>query len=395
MKNVLDKVKGFTVCATTAGIKVSGKADMGLICADKPAAVAASFTKNKVAAAPVQLGRRNLRAGKGLARAVLVNAGCANACTGPTGEKNARAAIASVAGGLGCRESEVYMCSTGIIGVQLPMEKISNGIAALLAQKGGKGAEFTRAILTTDLVEKTAAVSVGGGTIAGVCKGSGMIAPNMATMLAFILTDLNVSPPVLQKALNDAVDMSFNCVTVDGDTSTNDSLLLLSSGAVGTALLDKPSGAAYEEFLAGLKKVCYSLAEQVARDGEGATKLVVVNVIGARSDADAKKAARTVAESPLVKTAMFGKDPNWGRIIAALGRSGCVMREEVADISLCGKKIFAAGAPQEFSAPALSKKMGGKEVVIDINLGLGKGSAQMLTCDFSYDYVKINADYHT
>lgn len=395
MKNILDKVKGFAICATKAGIKSSKKLDMGLIYAIEPAGAAAVFTKNKVVAAPVTLSRKHLRASKGKMRAILVNAGNANACTGKIGLDNAAESAALVAAGIGCKPSEVLLCSTGIIGVQLPMENMRGGITALTAQKGGNGAEFTQAILTTDLVKKIASAPACGGTIAGVCKGSGMIAPNMATMLGFILTDVAISPAILQTALLAATEMSFNCLTVDGDTSTNDTVLCLASGKAGNEPITTSSGKAYTEFVAALQKVCYSLATQVAQDGEGATKLVVVNICGAKSAKDAKLAGKTVAESPLVKTAMFGNDPNWGRILAALGRSGCALVQEKTSIRLCGKEIFAAGTPQPFNAAALSKAMKKKEVVIDVQLGLGTGCATMLTCDFSYDYVKINADYHT
>lgn len=395
MKNLLDKVKGFAVCATKAGIKVSGKLDLGLIYTDEPVAAAAVFTQSKVVAAPVTYSRKNLKASKGRMRAIVVNAGNANACTGQTGMDNAAETAKLVAAGIGCKPTEVLICSTGIIGVQMPMEKMRAALPVLTKQKGGNGAEFTQAILTTDLVKKTASAGACGGTIAGVCKGSGMIAPNMATMLGFILTDIAIEPAVLQAALSAATEMSFNCVTVDGDTSTNDTVLCLASGKAGNKMIKAASGKDYEEFLAALKKVCYSLATQVAQDGEGATKLVVVNVTGAKSAKDAKLAGKTVSESPLVKTAMFGNDPNWGRIVAALGRSGCAMVPEKTNIRLCGKEIFAAGAPKPFNADALSKAMKKKQVVIDIELGLGKGAATLLTCDFSYDYVKINADYHT
>lgn len=395
MKNLLDKVRGFSVCATKAGIKASGKLDLGLIYTAEPVAAAGVFTQSKVVAAPVTYSRKNLKSTKGMMRAIIVNAGNANACTGKTGMDNAAETARLVAQGIGCKPSEVLICSTGIIGVQLPMEKVRAGVPVVTAQKGGNGAEFTQAILTTDLVKKTASATACGGSIAGVCKGSGMIAPNMATMLGYILTDIAITPAVLQIALRAACDMSFNCLTVDGDTSTNDTVLCLASGKAGNKKITAASGKDYEEFLAALKKVCYSLAKQVAQDGEGATKLVVVNVEGAKSAKDAKLAGKTISESPLVKTAMFGNDPNWGRIVAALGRSGCAMVPEKTSIRLCGKEIFAAGTPKPFNADALSKAMKKKEVVINVQLGLGKGSATLLTCDFSYDYVKINADYHT
>lgn len=394
MKNILNKVAGFSVKAVKAGIKESGALDLGLIVADEMATAAAVFTQSKVVAAPVTLSRKAMKNSKGLIKAMLVNAGNANACTGAEGMKNASSSAKALAKDLGCKQSEILLCSTGIIGVQLPMEKILNGIKKVCSSKGDAGKEFAQAIMTTDLVEKKASVKLGRGMIAGVCKGSGMIAPNMATMLGFILTDIPVTRTVLQKALKDAVDVSFNSVTVDSDTSTNDTVILLSSGKAGGRVINKTSGNAYNDFLAALKEVAVSLAEQIARDGEGATKLVRVNVRNAKSIKDAKLAAKTVAESPLVKTAMFGCDPNWGRIIAALGRSGAAINENKTSISLAGKVIFA-GSPQDFNASTLSKKLGKKEVDIDIDLGIGKGEATMLTCDYSYDYIKINAEYHT
>jgi glutamate N-acetyltransferase/amino-acid N-acetyltransferase len=325
----------------------------------------------------------------------LVNAGCANACTGAAGMKNARATAAQIARRLNCSADEILLCSTGVIGHQLDLKKMSAGIDRLLDGEGGAGADFSRAIMTTDTRPKAALITLANGVkIAGVCKGSGMIAPKMATMLAFILTDAKIGAAPLQEALSAVAEETFNRVTVDGDTSTNDTLLLLASGAAGKSGEIKSRGAV-EEFRAGLYQVCLSLAEQIAADGEGATKLVRVSVNGAKSDADAERGARAVAESPLVKTAMFGNDPNWGRIICALGYSGAAFDEARATISLCGKIIFKHGAPQKFAAAALSQKMRAKEVDIVADFGLGKGAAQILTCDFSYDYVKINADYHT
>ncbi len=395
MKNILDKVKGFSFKAVTAGIKKSGKADMAAIIADEPYATAACFTKNKVAAAPVKFSKAALKKSNGLSKAMLVNAGNANACTGKEGINNTNESARLLADLIGCKKHEVLVCSTGIIGEQLPMDKVRGGIEMIAKQKGSNGADFANAILTTDLVKKIASAKACGGLIAGACKGSGMIAPNMATMLGYIVTDIAITPAVLQKALTDAVNVSFNCVTVDGDTSTNDTVIVMSSGKAGNKIISKPNGKDYDEFAQALKDVCISLAEQIARDGEGATKLVKVVVNNAKSKKDAEKVAKTVAESPLVKTAMFGNDPNWGRIIAATGRSGCFMIEEKTDISLCGEMIYKKGTPAKFNAASLSKKMAKKTVEIIINLNCGAAGAIFYTCDFSYDYVKINADYHT
>lgn len=393
-KSPLDGVRGFAIRAIRAGIKTSGNLDLGMICAARPVACAGVFTQNQVAAAPVLLDRAALKTTRGRARAVLVNAGIANACTGAQGMKNARACAAQVAKGLGCRPEEVMVCSTGVIGHQLDAKKMQAGIARLLAGEGGAGAAFTQAIMTTDTREKTAAVTLkNGARIAGVCKGSGMIAPNMATMLAFILTDAAIAPAALQKALKAAVKDSFNIVSVDGDTSTNDTLLAFASGEAGNPTIS--GGAAYDDFAAGLFKVCRALAEQVAADGEGASKMIRIRLTGAKTEAAARAAVRAVAQSPLVKCAIFGNDPNWGRIICAVGYSGAPMTPEKTTIALCGQTVFKKGAPQKFDAAALSKKMKAKEVAIAIDLGLGKAAADFLTCDFTYDYVKINADYHT
>ncbi|MBN2711602.1 MAG: bifunctional glutamate N-acetyltransferase/amino-acid acetyltransferase ArgJ [Planctomycetes bacterium] len=394
----IESVEGFTVTAVKAGIKKSGNLDMGLIVADKKAAAAGVFTKSTVVSPSVTLDKDHLKASGGYARAILVNAGNANTCTGAKGRKNALKCASTVAAKFGAKPEEVLVCSTGIIGHQLPMDKMLSGIESATANLGKAGTgDFARAIMTTDLTQKEAGVKIaglGGVSIAGAAKGSGMIAPNMATMLGFILTDANVTPSVLKRALSEVVDCTFNCVTVDGDTSTNDSVLVLASGTKGEKI-SRPSGKAYDLFLGGLYMVSRSLSEMIAADGEGATKLVRVRVVGARSKDDARRCARTIAESPLVKTAMFGNDPNWGRILAAAGRSGCALKEEKTMVKLCGGVMYRKGTPVKFDAAALSKKMKEKSIALDVDLGLGKGECEMLTCDFSYDYVKINAEYHT
>ncbi len=394
----LHDIPGFALGALAAGIKASGKTDLALILAEKAVAAAGVFTRNRITAAPVKLSRQRLGRSGRRARAVLVNSGNANACTGAEGMKNARATTGGLAEAVRAKAAEILVCSTGVIGVQLPVETMNAGIARLGAGEGRvDGAGFAAAIMTTDTVPKCAGLELDGlegARLAGVCKGAGMIAPNMATMLAFLLTDADVAPKVLQTALQEAVRDTFNCVTVDGDTSTNDATLLLASGKTGPAI-DTVGGAAYDRFLAGLNAVCLDLAEQLARDGEGATKLVRVRLAGARSRSDAEKAARTVAESPLVKTALFGGDPNWGRILMAVGRSGAQVREECLDVRLCGTPLFARGAPAIFDAGKLSAAMRAKEVNLDIDLGLGEARCAMLTCDYSYDYIRINAEYHT
>ena len=392
-----EDIRGFSVAAVKAGLKASGKDDLGLIIADIPAASAGVFTRNAITAAPVKLCRHHLAATGGRCRAVLVNAGCANACTGQEGWQNAIRCAAEVGRLLGAQRKEVLVCSTGVIGKQLPMAKILPAVAAAVrcAGKGRPGA-FARAIMTTDLVPKEAGVRVSslGASLAGVCKGSGMIAPNMATMLAFILTDADIAPPALQAALGAAATDTFNCVTVDGDTSTNDTALALASAAAGRRI-SRPAGRAYRLFAGALREICASLAEQIARDGEGATKLVRVRVIGGRTADDARRAARAIAESPLVKTAIYGCDPNWGRILAAAGRSGAAVAESKTSVRLCGRHIFRRGRPTFANSAALSQAMRRKEVALEVDLGLGRGECEMLTCDLSYGYIRINAEYHT
>ncbi len=394
MKNILNHVSGFQIKAVKAGIKASGKLDLGMIIAEKDAVAAGVFTQSKVVAAPVTISREVLATNPEHIRAIIVNAGNANACTGAEGLANARSIAAAAAATIGAAAGQILQCSTGIIGEQMPMAKYLGGIETLRNTGGEMGAEFTEAILTTDLVKKEASSELLGGSIAGVCKGSGMIAPNMATMLGFVLTDINISQPLLQQALSTVVPLTFNAVTVDSDTSTNDTVLLLSSCLQGPEITSDQSSE-YRQFTAGLQEVCFSLAEQIARDGEGATKIVRVKIRGAASESDARVAARTVAESPLVKTAMFGCDPNWGRVIAALGRSGCALEESRTDIFLCGELLLSRGVPQKFNAKEVSALMQAKDITITADLNLGDSEMTMLTCDYSYEYIKINAEYHT
>lgn len=391
---VIESVAGFRVRACAAGLKKSGKADLGLILADHPVPAAGTFTRNRVCAAPVRLTKSHLKQTGGHARAILVNAGVANACTGAAGTRDARRTARHLARGIGAKPEEILICSTGVIGHPLPMEPLLKGVDTLTSGSGTE--EFARAIMTTDLVPKRAGCRVEGlGVVAGVCKGSGMIAPNMATMLGFLLTDIAVTPDVLQAALVEAVEQSFNAVTVDGDTSTNDTVLAMASGCAGNRRITKTTGTAYTAFRDGLAAVCIDLAKQIARDGEGATKLVEVIVTGAASTKQARMAARTVAESPLVKTALFGNDPNWGRILAALGRSGARMRESKVTVEVAGHRLFAGGTPLAFDPAVVSKAMKAADLRIAISMGDGAGAATFYTCDFSYDYVRINAEYHT
>jgi glutamate N-acetyltransferase/amino-acid N-acetyltransferase len=376
--------KGFKAAGVAAGIKKSGAKDVALLVGERPLAAAMVGTTNQVCAPSVT---RNRTLTPGYVPGVVVNSGCANVATGPEGEKNNEA---MGAGGL-------LTASTGVIGVQLPLERLLAGIADARANLSASGGDdFAEAILTTDLVKKTAQASFTLSTgeeirIGGACKGSGMIQPDMATMLAFLTTDANLGPDRLAEALKRAVAVSFNCLTVDGDTSTSDQVVLLASGVAG-----EPMGADFEHFVAKLIEVCISLARQVARDGEGATKLFTVTVTGASSDEDAKTVARSIANSPLVKTALFGNDPNWGRLMMAAGKAGVKFDPNQSSATLAGFTVFSQGVPTDYDRSACSEAMNAQEVAATVDLGLnGPGEATVYTCDFSYDYVKINAEYTT
>lgn len=401
--------KGFRAAGVRAGIKASGKRDVGLLVCDAPATATALFTANRVFAAPVAVGREHVRAGK--LRGVVMNSGNANACTGKQGLKDARAMCAHAARSAGGSPTDYLPSSTGIIGHLLPMEKVEAGIkdaASKLGDSREHAEHFMEAILTTDLVRKEAAATVKIGrqtvTIAGVCKGSGMIGPRLgvepgvplkglhATMLAYITTDAAISPAALRRLLTPVADRSFNSVTVDDHTSTNDTLCVLANGASG-ARIDSERSA--NKFAASLDEVCISLAKQIAADGEGATKLVTVRVRGATTDRDANRIARAIANSPLLKCALNGNDPNWGRIVSAAGLSGAAFDPDRAELTLQGTKVFRRGTPLPFDAAAVSRSMATKTLDIVLTCNSGKGEATIWTCDLSKQYVEINADYHT
>jgi glutamate N-acetyltransferase/amino-acid N-acetyltransferase len=376
----------------------STKLDLAIIASDREAVVAGTFTTNLVHAAPVKLCKANLAGGRG--RAIVINSGNANACTGPQGMEDARRMGTLTAQALGVDEKLVYVCSTGTIGIPMPMAKVEAGIpkvAAALSPAGG--ADVARAIMTTDTVPKEIAVQVEiDGVpvrIGGITKGAGMISPNMATMLCFITTDAAVEQRALQAALSAAVDDTFNGITIDGDQSTNDTVLVLANGAAGNATLSAahPAWAAFE---GALRHVCSHLATAIVKDGEGATKLVTLTVTGAATREDARLAARAVATSMLCKTAWFGGDPNWGRIIAAVGRSGANVAEDRVGIRFDGSPVVRAGclAPGA-SLKDLARIFAQKAFTIEIDLGIGAAHASVLTCDCSIDYVKINAEYMT
>jgi len=388
---------GFKTAGVRCGVKqAEGRKDLALIVPETEAAIAGVFTSNIVKAPCVVLNQERIKSGK--ARAIVVNAGNANACNGKRGMEDARKMASITAGVLGVPESMVLVASTGVIGKYLPMDRIEAGIReAASGLHAGGGGDAAQAIMTTDTFPKETALEfeLGGAKvrIGGMAKGSGMIAPDMATMLAFIATDAAVDRLVLQGMLSRAVKTTFNAITVDGDTSTNDMCLLLANGAAGNPLLTDETGAEAEKFRQALHEVCLRLAKEIARDGEGATKLVEVTV---RNSHGAAQIAKTIANSPLVKTALFGNDPNWGRILAAAGRSGVTFDPEGVEITLAGTVVYSRGAPAEFDPSAVSDGMKAKELSIVFDCKeTGGETATVYTCDFSYGYVKINADYHT
>jgi glutamate N-acetyltransferase/amino-acid N-acetyltransferase len=392
------EIKGFRFSAVEAAIKKPGRLDLALIFSDFPAEVAAVFTTNKVQAAPVLISRK--RAKNGSCRALLVNSGNANACTGEQGMADALECGRRTAEALGLPDDELLLASTGVIGQTLPMERLRNGIQPLVDRLAeGTLDDVANAIMTTDTFAKIERRrgEAGGCSycIEGVAKGAGMIQPNMATMLSFLVTDAAVDPALLRSAFGEAVDGSFNAITVDGDTSTNDTALIIANGAAGNPLI-KAGTAAAEAFLALLHDVLLSLAKKIVQDAEGATKFVEIRVRGAANNAEAKQAALSVANSLLVKTAFFGQDANWGRIICALGYSGVELQQDLVeirfdDVVMAKKGIFAGGDAEAAGTEVLKQK----EFKVTIDLHLGQGEAVVYTSDLSFDYVRINADYRT
>lgn len=389
--------KGFKASGIKAGIKKSGKDDLAIIYSEVPATVAGVFTQNLVAAAPVWVSKAVAQNGVG--QAIVANAGCANACTGEIGFANAKKMAELTAKELNVNAEEVFVASTGVIGVNLPMDKVESGIkkaATALDDNGSIAAG--KAIMTTDTYPKACSFTfeIGGKkvNIGGIAKGSGMIHPNMATMLCFVTTDVAISHDLLQQALAKVVTTSFNMVSVDGDTSTNDMVLVMANGMAENVMITAED-ADYDAFLAALNTVCTELAKLVARDGEGATKFLEVNVKGAKSFEDAKKIAMSIAKSPLVKTACFGQDPNWGRIICAAGYAGAKMVPEKTVVSLGDIVVYDQGLGAEFDEDALRDVMAEHDITINLDLHLGEETATVWTCDFSYEYVKINGEYHT
>ncbi len=392
-------INGFEFAAVKSGIRGKDRLDLGLIFCRCPAAVAGVFTTNLVQAAPVIVGRE--RVAGGMLQAVLVNSGVANACTGDTGLKNAADCARMTAAALGIDADLVLVSSTGVIGEQLDLSCFARGIPKLAVAMGvDKLPDVNRAIMTTDTVPKQAerVVQLGGQTVrlAGIAKGAGMIMPNMATMLCFMMTDARIDPAVLRPMLAGAVQQSFNLITVDGDTSTNDTAIIMASGMAENTMLDEIDSSEARLFNLALEDLCRELALKIVADGEGATKLVTIAVSGAKDEMEAEAAARTVANSALVKTAFFGADANWGRIMGALGRSGASFRPDRITIFFGEQQIVAGGQLLSAAAEeAAARVMAQKSFVVRIDLGAGKADCEIYTCDLSLDYVKINADYRT
>jgi len=394
--------KGFRAAGISAGIKATKKLDLALVVSETPATAAAMFTQNLVQAAPVLVCKESLQKSGGLVRAIVVNSGCANACTGDVGMADANVMAAETARLIGCPVEQVLVASTGVIGVNLPMDKLRGGIPlAFAALSDSQGPQAAQAIMTTDPFPKESCttIMVGGTsvTIGGMAKGSGMIGPDMAsalphaTMLAFVTTDAAVPQPLLSRALAEVVDETFNAITVDGDTSTNDTVILLANGASGATIGD----AEYAPFVKALRAVCLELALGIVRGGEGATKLVTVNVTGAASGDDARRTAKAIANSLLVKTAIHGGDPNWGRLIAVAGRAGVAFNPGGAKVTIGPVVLFENGRPYDERASEAAEYLTRREVAVSVDLGAGSAMFTVYTCDLSAEYVRINAEYRT
>ena len=388
---------GFRSAAVASGIKKkAGALDLAVIAADTAVAAAALFTTNLAQAAPVLVSKRHLEVTHGTGCAIVVNSGCANACTGEEGLANARRMTEQVATALGCQPEQVLVASTGVIGVALPIDRVVSGIEqACSSLAHGKGSEAARAIMTTDPFPKEHAVRVttsrGSFSVGAMAKGSGMIEPNMATMLGFITTDAQVEPAMLKRALVESARDTFNAITVDGECSTNDSLFAMASGNSGVVIDEE----LYPALLDGLLSVSRPLALGIVRGGEGATRVIAVTVYDAKTVDDARQVARTIANSPLVKTAVHGADPNWGRIVAAAGRAGVTFDMQRATVRIGGILLFENGLPHDESAPKAAEILKRDTVDIEVSLGAGNASATIWGCDLSAEYVRINGEYRT
>ena len=390
--------KGFVAAGVRAGLKASGKHDVAVIMSIVPAATGAVFTQNKICAAPVLISREvNKRPD---AQAIVVNSGCANACTGEQGMADAKAMQKEAGKCLDIDPDSIFVSSTGVIGQFLPMDKLLKGIKLAAAQINiNEGESAALAIQTTDTFVKKIAYEfeIGGkkATIAGIAKGAGMIHPNMATMLNYITTDAAVAPDLLKRMVKAVADKSFNMVVVDGDTSTNDSMIVLANGLAENEIVFSEKHPDYPVFYQALLQTAQDLAKMIAHDGEGATKFLEVNIVGAASFADAKAAAMAIAKSPLVKTAFFGEDPNWGRILCAAGYSGAAMDPNRANLSIGGRRLVEKGMNVNVPLAELKPIMAEHDISMTVDMAVGYEKATVWTCDFSYDYVKINGEYHT
>ncbi len=389
------RVPGFRAAGVRCGIKRPGSLDLALIVTDRPAVAAGIFTRNRVPGAPVTVSREHLRGGR--AQAIVVNSGISNVATGASGLRDARRMTEITASQLGLQSADVLVSSTGVIGRALPMPRIAAGIARAVRALSATGwSSASRAILTTDTRPKLAQARTRGASLLGIAKGSGMTMPDMATMLAFIVTDLAVQPAFLRRALREAAEQSFNRLSIDGETSTSDTVVLLANGAAGNRALGARSARA-KEFGGALLGLCQELTEKLAADGEGVSRVAEVVVNGARTDALAERAARKIANSLLVKTALFGADPNWGRVVQTVGAAGVPFKPEELGVRIGGVQLLRRGAPVG-GASALrraQRAMRKKRVVIAVSLGHGRGSARVTTCDLGYEYVRINAEYTT
>jgi len=403
----IEEIGGFSVSGVHAGLKQNGKLDFSLFVCDTPCSVGAVFTKNTVKAACVLVDMEHIAASDGQVRAVAVNTKHANACTGEAGIANAKRTAELVANELGCEPEQVLVLSTGVIGTQLPMDKIQNGVALSAGALGNGWEDAAAGMMTTDTRPKLACADVeltSGAVVrvGGVSKGSGMIAPNMATMLGVLFTDAALTRAEAQTMLTSANEASFNCIVVDGDMSTNDTVFLLANGHSGHKLENEEDRQRFQD---ALNHVAAKLAKDIVRDGEGVTKFVTVHVTGAQSREDAKQIANTIATSTLVKTALFGADANWGRIVAAAGRAGVpfdphrvtlhIQAGEATEQQADAVNLFAGGTPADYSEAAATEIMQNEAISILLDCGDGDAAATIWTCDLSYDYVKINGDYRT
>jgi len=387
---------GYRAAGINTGVKESGSKDLSLLFSEHPATAAAVYTTNRVQGAPIAIDRKHLKDGK--AQAVILNSGNANVCNGESGIRHAKRMCELTATELGLQTEDVLVCSTGVIGVPLPISKIESGIPRIVSTLSADGGhDAATAIMTTDTVPKSCAVEVETGQgvvrVGAMAKGAAMIAPNMATMLAIVTTDALVPSEQLQILLSKAIQRTFNCITVDGDMSTSDTVIILANGA---AVAGKLLGE--NDFLGlykGIEYVCRQMAQAIARDAEGSSKLISIAVSGAASEIDARKVGISVANSSLVKTAAFGNDPNWGRILCAMGYAGVEFDTKAVCVSLCGTEVYGNGAGIEFDERILSEAMQKDDVTIDIFLAEGSSGAEIFTCDLTYEYVRLNAEYTT